>query len=329
MDYAVTYLVITAMSYPFLSIYNAGAAIFRCLGNSRISMNISIVMNLINIVGNAVFVFVFHWDVAGVALATLFSRMTASVIMQVMLARPGHELRQRPLPFCRLHWRILKRILYIGVPSGIESGMFQIGKLAVVSMISTIGTNAIAANAVGYQIIDFPNIPGTAIGLALLTVSGQCIGAGEKEQAVYYTKKLTGFAYAGDWLCKITLFFICPTIVSWFSLSAEAADTAVLVLRMFCLAALPVWPLSFTLPNALRGAGDIRYTMTASLASMWICRIVVSWFLIFRLHLGVPGVWIGMFVDWYVRGTSYTARFLSGKWLDKSVIQDKGKAKLS
>lgn len=141
--------------------------------------------------------------------------------------------------------------------------------------------------------------------------------------AIFYTKKLTNLAYVGDWIAKISLFFICPYIVSCFSPSPSDANSAILILRMFSLASLPIWPLSFTLPNTLRGAGDIRYTMTISLASMWFCRIGVSWFLIFRCNRGVPGVWIGMFVDWYVRGILYTARFFSGHWLNKSVIKDK------
>lgn len=320
MDYAVTYLVVTAYSYPFLAIYNAGAAIFRAIGNSRISMNISLIMNVLNVIGNALFVFVFGWGVAGVALSTLLSRVAACVLMQYRLSRPDHALAQKVIPFTRMRWQVLKKILYIGIPSGIENGMFQIGKLAVVSMVATLGTQAIAANAVGYQIIDFPNIPGTAIGLALVTVVGQCVGAGKTDQAVHYTKKMTFLAYVGDWCCKITLFFICPYIVAWFHLTAEASETAVTILRLFSLAALPVWPLSFTLPNALRGAGDIKFTMTVSLVSMWVCRILVSYVLIFYTSLGVIGVWIGMFTDWYVRGIFYTARFASGKWKSKAVI---------
>lgn len=154
MEYAVTYLVVTAFSYPFLAIYNAGAAIFRSIGNSKISMDSSLIMNLCNILGNACFVFLFHWEVFGIALSTALSRAIGCGMMQYCVSRPDYELQQRPFPFEKVKWKILKKILYIGIPSGIESGMFQIGKLAVVSMIATLGTEAIAANVVGYQIID-------------------------------------------------------------------------------------------------------------------------------------------------------------------------------
>jgi Na+-driven multidrug efflux pump len=216
--------------------------------------------------------------------------------------------------------KFIGKILRIGVPSGIENGMFQIGKLMVVSMVATLGTNAIAANSIAYQIIDFPSIPGTAIGLALVVIVGQDIGADNKELAIKDTKRLVKLAYIGDWLCKITLFLIAPFVVSVFSLSAAATSTAILILRCFCAASIPVWPASFTLPNALRGAGDVKYTMIVSVVSMWLCRIVVSYVLCIKCGMGVLGVWIGMFSDWYVRALFYTIRFWSKKWLDCRAI---------
>lgn len=187
-------------------------------------------------------------------------------------------------------------------------------------MVATLGTNAIAANAIAYQVIDFPNIPGTAVGLALVVIVGQNIGAGNKKLAVTDSKKLLKIAYAGDWICKITLFITAPFIVSAFSLSEEAYTIAVTVLRCFSIASLPMWPLSFTLPNALRGAGDVKFTMLISILSMWLFRIVVSFVLIKYAGFGVLGVWIGMFADWYVRGICYTCRFMSKRWLKKKAI---------
>jgi Na+-driven multidrug efflux pump len=216
--------------------------------------------------------------------------------------------------------KFIGRILRIGVPSGIENGMFQIGKLMVVSMVATLGTNAIAANSISYQIIDFPSIPGTAIGLALVVLVGQDIGADNKTAAIGDTKRLVKMAFVGDWACKITLFAIAPFIVSVFSLSQVASDTAIQILRWFCIASIPVWPLSFTLPNALRGAGDVKFSMIVSVTSMWMCRIVVSYLLIMKFNIGVLGVWIGMFSDWYVRAFFYVSRFLSKKWLEQKAI---------
>jgi putative MATE family efflux protein len=320
MEAANIYLLVTAVSYLFLGSYNVGAAILRCLGDTKTSMKISLIMNVVNMVLNAVFVFGFGMGVFGVALATLIGRITAGVIMKLIAMSQRNSLRISDYKMYLPDWKYVGRILRIGVPSGIENGMFQIGKLMVVSMVATLGTNAIAANSIAYQIIDFPCIPGTAIGLALVVLVGQDIGADKKDMAVSDTKRLVKMAYIGDWTCKLTLFAIAPLIVSVFSLSQGATATAIQILRWFCIASLAAWPLSFTLPNALRGAGDVKFTMIVSVASMWMCRIVVSYVLIMKLDMGVLGVWIGMFSDWYVRAFFYVSRFLSKKWLEQKAI---------
>jgi putative MATE family efflux protein len=320
MNAANTYMIVTAISYPFLGEYNAGAAILRSFGNSKISMNISLIMNIVNVVLNGVFVFIFHWGVFGVAFATLIGRISAGLIMKKITTSDKNPLRVTDLKDYIPKFSYIKRILKIGIPNGIENGMFQIGKLIVVSMVATLGTNAIAANAISYQIIDFPSIPGVAIGLGMVVIIGQDIGAGDKEGAIKDSKKLLKLTYICDWICKLILFFTAPLLVSVFSLSAESSEIAVTVLRGFAAASILVWPLSFTLPNSLRGAGDVKFTMIISIASMWLCRVAVSYLLIKYTSLGVMGVWIGMFVDWYVRGICYTARFISKKWLYKKAI---------
>lgn len=315
MDAAVIYLVITSVSYPFLAIYNSGAAIFRSFGNSAVSMKISIVMNVTNVAFNALFVFGMKLGVKGVGLATLFSRVIACLIMVIYLLSDKNELRVSNAIHFIPKGVYISKILRIGIPSGIENGMFQIGKLMVVSMVATLGTSAIAANSIAYQIIDFPNLPASAIGIALITIVGQCIGAGDIDGAKYQIKKLMKYAYVSDWICKGILFIFAPVFVGWFSLSIEAANSAVVVLRAFFIAAIVIWPLSFTMPNALRAAGDVKYTMIVSILSMWICRIIASYVLVFYLNVGLIGVWIGMFVDWYVRGIFYGIRYLSNKWI--------------
>ena len=214
----------------------------------------------------------------------------------------------------------LTRILRIGIPSGIENSMFQVGKLMVVSMITKFGTAAIAANSVSYSVIEFPNIPGMSMGLALITVVGNCLGAGEIEQAKKYTKKLMVLAYAGDWIMNALLFVFAPQVVGVFSLSKEATDMAVEVLRWFSSVAVFIWPLSFTLPNALRAAGDVKYTMITGILSMWMFRVLCSYFLAVVCNLGILGVWYGMFIDWGVRSLFFVIRYLSGKWQTKKVI---------
>ncbi len=283
-------------------------------------MKISLVMNLANVGLNLLFVFHLGLGVMGVGLATLLSRVLCCMIMVLYLRSDENQLRITGLHAFVPRRRYIVRILKIGVPSGVENGMFQIGKLMVVGMVATVGTGAIAANSVAYQIIDFPNLAAIAVGMSLITVVGQCMGAGNIPEAKYQIKKLMVCAYLVDWFSKGMLFIFAPQIVGWFSLSADAAADTVQVLRAFSIAAIPVWPLSFTLPNALRAAGDVRYTMTVSLLSMWVCRIAVSYLLVFHFHMGVLGVWIGMFVDWYVRGCSYLLRYLSGRWMRHKVI---------
>ena len=320
MEAAHIYLVVSGISFVFLGIYNTGAAILRCQEDTKTSMKVSLVMNIVNVVFNAWLVFGLHMGVLGVAVATLISRAVAGIIMKLLLLSKRNRFRITEIKMYKPSGSLIKKILSIGIPSGIENGMFQIGKLLVVSMVATLGTDAIAANAIGFQIIDFPNIPGMSIGLALVVIVGQDIGAGDKELAIKDSKYLLKLAYIGDWTCKLLLFAVAPLLVSIFSLSSVAADMAVTVLRCFAIAALPIWPLSFTLPNALRGAGDAKFTMIVSILSMWLCRIVVSYILIMWCDFGILGVWIGMFVDWYVRGISYSLRFFSKKWLTKKVI---------
>lgn len=327
---AETYFIISAISYPFLGLYNAGAALFRSVGNSRVSMYTSLVMNLINITGNAILIFGFGQGVFGAAVATLIGRVVAAIVILSLLGRKKKDTdtededEVNPL---RLTWSdlrpqrdVIARILKIGVPSGVENGMFQVGKLLVSSLTATFGTAAIAANAVASNVAGFANIPGNAMGLAMVTVIGRCIGAGEKEQAKHYSKKLLRLAYLGIWFANVVMVVFVHPIVSLFSLSAEATAIAKQLLTTFAICASCIWPLSFTLPNTLRAAGDAKYTMGVSVFSMWVFRVFSSYFFAGTMGLGVLGVWIGMYVDWLFRTILFVIRYLRGKWLNKRVV---------
>lgn len=327
---AETYFIISAISYPFLGLYNAGAALFRSVGNSRVSMYTSLVMNLINITGNAILIFGLGQGVFGAAVATLIGRVVAAIVILGLLGRKKKdsdtedEEEVNPL---QLTWSdlrpqrdVIARILKIGVPSGVENGMFQVGKLLVSSLTATFGTAAIAANAVASNVAGFANIPGNAMGLAMVTVIGRCIGAGEKEQAKRYSKKLLWLAYLGIWFANVVMVIFVHPIVSLFSLSAEATAIAKQLLITFAICASCIWPLSFTLPNTLRAAGDAKYTMGVSVFSMWVFRVLSSYFFAGTMGLGVLGVWIGMYVDWLFRTILFVIRYLRGKWLNKRVV---------
>jgi len=320
MHNAEIYFVISACSYPFLGVYNAGAALFRSIGNSKISMYTSLVMNLMNISGNALFIFVFRWGVFGAAIATLIARIGAALYMTVLLCHKDHPLCIATRETLHPNYGIIKKILQIGIPSGIENGMFQVGKLLVSSLTATFGTASIAANAVGNSIAGVSNIMGSAIGLSMVTVIGRCIGAGEKEQARYYGKKLMKLAYIGMACCQLTLFLVQKPLLHCFGLSQQAFTIGVQLMSTYAVSAACIWPLSFTMPNLLRAAGDARYTMVVSVFSMWFFRILSSYFFALTLKLGVLGVWTAMYVDWAFRALLYTYRYRSGKWLEKKLV---------
>ena len=320
MAFAQTYFWISALSYPFMGVYNAGAALFRAQGNSKISMRASLVMNVINIAGNALLIYGLKLGVLGAALATLLGRIFAAVWVFCRQQNRDNPLRVESWAALKPEGALIRRILGIGIPSGLENGMFQIGKLCVSSLTATLGTAAIAANAVANSIATIANIPGNTMSLAMIPVVGRCLGAGEKQQARHYAGILMGIAMGGLLATNTVMFFLIPTVAGWFHLSAEAAALCVQVIRWFSVFSVFLWAASFTLPNVLRSGGDAKFTMTVSIVSMWSCRVVLSYFFVQQLHMGLLGVWMGMFLDWVVRATLFAVRFFSGKWMEHSVI---------
>ena len=319
--YAETYFLLSALSYPFIGLYNAGAALFRAQGNSKISMLSSLVMNVVNIGGNAVLIFGFGMGVMGAALASLISRAVACFAVLSLLQKPACPLRVEGLQALKPDGGLIRRILRVGIPAGIENGMFQIGKLSVSSLTSTLGTAAIAANAVANTTTTFLNIPANAVGMAALTVVGQCLGAGEKEQAVYYSRRLLLTAYCGAWIMNISAFlFANKFAISLFHLSPEAQAMALEVMIWFNIVSLFFWPSSFTLPNILRAAGDARFTMSVSIFSMWAFRVGFCYLMVLAFHGGLLSIWTGMFLDWVFRSLCFFVRFVRGRWMEQNVI---------
>ncbi|NBH72315.1 MATE family efflux transporter [Clostridiaceae bacterium] len=308
MKNAAIYFRITALSYVFLALYNSGAALFRSMGNSRVSMMASLVMNWINIVGNAICIYGLHMGVEGVAWPTLFSRVVAAVLMGYLVTRPGNAIHVSGLKDLVPDKEMVKRIMRVGIPSGLENGMFQFGKIALQSLVSTLGTASIASFAVASNLVTFHYLPGNALGLGLITIVGQCVGAGEYEQAKQYTKKLIlanyGFLFV---ICGVMVIFSHP-IVGMYHLSLEASELARKMILMHT-AGMLIWPLAFPLPNTLRAALDSRFTMAVSVFSMWVFRIGFAYLFVKVWKVGVMGVWWGMFIDWIFRAAVFVARF--------------------
>lgn len=320
MKFAQIYLWISAVSYPFMGIYNAGAALFRAQGNSKVSMYASLVMNVINIAGNALLIYGFGMGVLGAALATLAGRVFAAGWVLWRQQYRANPLRIAALGELKPDGGRIRRILAIGIPSGLENGMFQIGKLCVSSLVSTLGTAAIAANAVANTVATISNIPGNTMSLATIPIVGRCLGAEERKQARYYSHVLMGIAMGGLFVTNAAMFFCIPVMAGWFHLSAAAAGMCVQVVRWFSAFSVFAWAASFTLPNVLRCGGDARFTMTVSIISMWCCRVLLSFVFVRQLHMGLLGVWMGMFLDWIVRGALFTVRFHGERWMEHKVI---------
>ena len=310
LDAGVRYLKVTAISYPFLALYNAGAAIFRSMGNSKISMQVSVLMNIINIIGNAVCIFGLGMYVEGVAWPTVISRGVAAVLILAACGWKSNTVQAR-MTF-RVDGALAKRILGIGIPSAFENSLFQAGRIIVVSMISLFGTVQIAANAVANNLDGMGCIPGQAIGLAMITVVGRC-------QAAAYTRRLVRWAYLTMGLFNGAILLFVGPLVGIYALSGETMELAVLLVRIHCGCGLLLWPVAFVLPNALRAANDVKFTMTVSILSMAVWRIGFSYLLGVQMGYGAVGVWIAMVVDWVCRTICFVWRFHSGVWKTKYI----------
>lgn len=312
------YLRITALSFPFIALFNAGAAIFRSVGNSKVSMKASLLMNVINVVGNAVCVLGFKMGVAGVAIPTLVSRAVAAVIILVLVSKRSDGLYVDKRNVFALESGMMKNILAIGIPNACENSFFSLGRTVVVSFISVYGTVQITANSVANSLDNLAIILGLAMGMAMVTVVGQCIGAGDQEQTRYYIKKLMIWSYVLLGVVNVTMMLFCPQLIGLYSnLSEETVALAYRLVMMHSIFVIPMWPLSFVLPNALRAANDAKFTMWVGIISMLTMRIGLGWVMCIHLGWGATGIWIGMIMDWVIRISCFVPRYLSGKWKSK------------
>lgn len=319
MTAALIYFTITALSFPFLALYNAGAAIFRSTGNSAVSMKVSVVVNLINFCGNALCVYGLKMGVAGVAVPTLVSRAVGAVVILSLAARPDYLLRITPYTITHLERGTVKSILAIGVPSACENSLFQLGRVLVVSMISLFGTVHISANAVANNLDGVGCIIGNAMCLGMITVVGRCVGAQDFDQAVYYTKKLLRWDYVAQGLTNALVLLALNPLLSLYTLSPETAQLSAELVWIHAGLSIFLWPLAFILPNALRAANDVRFTMVVSVVSMLVWRLGFSQILCVQLGWGALGVWWAMIIDWICRLICFVIRFASGAWKKKAM----------
>lgn len=320
MDKAMSYFLVTILSYPFLALFNAGAAFFRAGGNSRFPMIVSVISNLFNIGGNAILIFGLDMGVTGAALSTLFSRIFCAVVVLFSLRRDGQPIVVRDYYRIRPDMPLIMKILAIGIPSGIENGMFQFGKLAIQSTVSAMGTAAIAAQAMA-NILEMVNgIFGVGVGIGLMTMVGQALGAGRKEEARYYIVKCTKIGLVGILVSCLAVFGLAEPVTRLAGMEPESARLCIEMVAAITIAKPLFWAFSFIPGYGMRAAGDVKFSMITSTLTMWCLRVVLCIFLVKTYNMGPMAVWYGMFADWAVRGIVFTLRFRGDRWLQKRVI---------
>lgn len=314
MENAVIYFLISGLSYPFLALYNAGGALFRSMGNSKITLQVSLVMNLVNIVFNSVFIFGFQMGAAGAALGSLIARAVAAVVINLLLRNQNLDVHYTKWERPFLHMDTVKKILYIGIPSGIENGIFQLGRIIVVAVIAGFGTTQIAANAVANNFDGIGCIPGNAMQLAMITVVGQCVGAGDYKQAEYYVKKIMKISFVAFAIWDGLILLTLPWTLQIYALSEATMKLAKILIFIHDGMAIFLWTPAFVLPNALRAGNDVKFTMGISIFSMFAFRVATSFVLGAHFGMGAVGVWIAMIIDWIFRTTLFVWQFCSKKW---------------
>ena len=314
MGFANIYLLIVFLSIPAIAIYNGAAALFRAMGNSKVTMKISILMNSVNFVGNAILIYGLKMGVVGAAIPTVFSRYLAAVIAFYLIKNQDLQIHISEKMCFKFDGSMIKRILYIGIPNGLENSMFQLGKIVVLNLVASFGTASIAANAVSNCLALFQIVPGMAIGQADLAVVSQCVGADDEYQTRYYTKKMMKLSYIGIIITNVIIFLGLNLILDIYNLSEGTAQMTREIIIYHGIMAMLIWPLSFMIANTLRASNDVKFCMLVCIFSMWIFRIGFSYIVGKYMGLGVFGVWVAMTIDWAVRSVFFVWRYLSGKW---------------
>jgi len=319
-DASITYFDYIFISIPFLCLFSSASALFRSAGNSKISLQVSIIMNILNIVFNAILIYGLNLGVKGAGIATLISRAVAGVLMIFFITKLNTQIRIKHLFKVRFNWYFLKKIFAISVPNAIENSVFQFGKIAVQSLVASLGVASIAANVVVGNLCTFANLPGLAISMASTTIIGQCLGAGEKKQARYYSKKLLSISVLTISIFATVLIIFRNPIISLYNLTQTASSLASSVSFFVLIMTSLLWTFAFATPNLLRAAGDVKFTLVCSIISLFLFRITGAYIFTKIFGLGLMGIWVAMIIDWVCRASCYLLRINGDVWLGKKVI---------
>ena len=320
MDSCMTYLKISVYSYPALAIYNAGAAMYRSMGKTKITMYISIISNIINTIGNLIGVFVLHAGVAGVAYPSFIARMFSAVVITILLFNVKYEAHYTKEGLLQLNFPLLKKILNIAIPNGIENGVFQLAKVVLSSVVALFGTYQIAANGVAQSIWSLAALIGTTMSPVFITVIGQCMGANRIEEAKYYFKKLMKWTLILSIAWNGLVLVITPLFMKFYELSSQTIHLIIILVFIHNLFNTIAFPFSGPLSNGLRASGDVKFTMIVSIASTVLGRLIFSLIFGIYFNMGVIGIALAMCLDWSIRVIIFYLRFKSNKWTQFKVI---------
>ncbi len=318
--YTDDYFVPILISYPFLAIYSALTALSRSERKSFRTMMVSILMNITNIGGNAILIYIVGLGPRGAGIASLASRIAGCVVMTVLMLHKNEELNIRGFFKGPVSPFLIKKILKIGIPSGLEGAAFHVGKIMVQSLVASLGTSAIAINAVAGNFNSYSNIPGNGINLAMITIIGQCRGQKNIKDVKYYTWLLTALVLIASASICLPFMLITPQVINFYGLESDSIAAAIPICRLCLLMCCTIWPFAFSLPNALKAVGDVKYILFVSFSSMWIFRVGGAYFMVKVLGMGVEAIWYAMYLDWIARGIMYSTRVLRGRWVKTEVI---------
>ena len=320
MDACRIYLLIVTLSFPANAVYNAGAALYRSMGKTRTTMFVSIAMNLLNVAGNAAGVFILHAGAAGVAWPTTLSWYFAAAVMTALCLREQNDVCLRLKKAVSFHKTMALRILKIAVPGGIENGLFQLAKVALSALIATFGTAQIAANGIGQTVWSFAALVSVALSPVYITVTGQCMGAGDADAADYYMRKLTRLTVLLAVLWNAAVVLVLPVILPFYDVTAETKRLVFLIVVIHNFFAGIVQPFSMPLAAGLRAAGDVKFAMYSAIFCTVVLRTALSFFLALQLNMGVIGIALAMGIDWTVKAALDLLRYRGGKWRSLKVI---------
>ena len=315
-----TYMWIVALSFPANAVYNAGAALYRTMGRTSVTMKVSLAANIINVIGNAVGIFALHAGAAGVAWPTTISWYVAAAVMTWLCFRREQEVRIEWKHMLRLNGSMAKRILGVAIPNSVENTLFQAAKVVLGMLVATFGTSQIAANTTGQTFWSLAACMGISMGTVFITVIGQCVGANDTEAAEWYMRKLTRLSVVLALIWNIIVMLLTPILLPLYDLGADTKRLILIIVAIHNLFSATVQPFSGPLSSGLRAAGDVKFTMWASLFATVVCRTLLSYMLALWMGMGVIGIALAMVLDWCIKGALDIYRFRSGKWKNRKVI---------